>query len=83
MGKSANGNKVLTMRGIRELLCETLEGVRNNVSTAAQCNSISNGVGKYLQSVKIEIEYCKMTGQTPKIDLFLPPPAHKPEQKKN
>jgi hypothetical protein len=56
------------MRAIR---WQSIEGIRSGKSSPAQVNAISNACGKFLGTIKLEIEYHKLTGKTPNIGAGL------------
>jgi hypothetical protein len=54
------------MNDIRAMLCEEIQKLRDNKTTAANVNAITNATGKILSTVKLELEYAKITNKTPK-----------------
>ncbi len=64
MAKSMNINE------LRGVLSEEIEKIRAGTTTAANVNAVTNAVGKILSTVKLEMEYCKLTGKTPAIELL-------------
>lgn len=64
MGKS------LTIIELREELSAAILGIKEGKQTAANANAITNAVGKILSTVKLEMEYCKITGKPAKIKLL-------------
>ena len=38
---------------------------------AAACNAMTNAIGKILSSVKLQMDYCKLTGKQPDIALLI------------
>ena len=63
------------MAQMRSILWESIEGIRSGKSSPAQVNAISNACGKFLGTMKLEIEYIKLTGGVPKIPALEAPPA--------
>lgn len=61
------------MMQMRTILWESIEGIRSGKSSPAQVNAISNACGKFLGTIKLELEYNKLTGKTPKIAALLAP----------
>ncbi len=59
-----------TMTEIREILCDQMDAIKNDTTTPQKANSIINAVGKLLHSVRIELEYAKLTGQRPSVKLL-------------
>jgi hypothetical protein len=55
------------MAEMRAILWSSIEGIRSGKSSPAQVNAISNACGKFLGTIKLEIEYHKLTGKTPNI----------------
>ena len=62
--------KIKTVNDLRAILTEEIEKIRTGQTTAANVNAITNATGKILSSVKMEIEYNKLIGKTPKIEYF-------------
>lgn len=60
-----------TTRQLRVILWETIEGVRNGKNSPAQANAVSNASGKWLGSIKLEIEGAKLMGKAPKIAALM------------
>lgn len=58
---------------MRTILAEEIQKLREGLTTAANVNAIVNASGKILSSVKMEIEYDRLTGKTPHIDFIEPP----------
>lgn len=52
---------------LRTILTEELLKLREGRATAKDVNAIANVASKILHSVKLELDYCKMTRQTPSI----------------
>lgn len=59
-----------TMAEIREILCEQMDAIKNDTITPNKANSIINAVGKLLHSVRIELEYAKLTGRKPEMKML-------------
>lgn len=62
--------KSLTISQLREELSGAITGIKEGKQTAANANAITNAVGKILSTVRLEMEYCKLTGKTPKINII-------------
>jgi hypothetical protein len=62
--------KILNISELRENLSAVVLGIQAGKQTAANGNAITNAVGKILSTVKLEMEYCKLTGKTPDIKLL-------------
>lgn len=57
---------------MRILLAEEIKSLRDGNTTAANINAVVNATGKYLQTIKMEVEYNRLKGQTPNIKFFEP-----------
>lgn len=62
--------KLENMDDLRVFIAQELEKVSNGQSTPAAANAVANLGGKMMQTVKMTLEYCKMTGQTPYIPFI-------------
>lgn len=58
------------MDDLRNFLSEEMRKVSSGDSTPAAANAVANIGGKIMQTVKMTLEYCKMTGQTPYIPFI-------------
>jgi hypothetical protein len=68
------GTKTFTNLDIRRMLTEDIMKARSGKVGSAYLNAISNATGKYLSSVKLELEFCKLLGIKPGTTyLGLPP----------
>ena len=63
-------NELKTVNDMRSMLTEEIQKLRSGKTTAAAVNAVVNATGKILSSVKLEIEYNKLVGQTPKIPFI-------------
>ena len=59
-------------RQMRIILWETIEGIRSGKSSPAAANAISNASGKWLGTIKLDLEYQKLIGKTPNIAALVP-----------
>lgn len=59
------------MAQMRAILWQSIEGIRSGKSSPSQVNAISNACGKFLGTIKLEIEYHKLSGKTPTIAAML------------
>lgn len=57
---------IKNMNDIRAILCDEIEKLRENKTTAANVNAVTNATGKILSTIKLEMEYAKLTNKTPK-----------------
>lgn len=55
---------------LREILCDEIDKLRNDKTSAANVNAVTNATGKVLSSVKLEMEYQKMIGKRPDISFL-------------
>jgi hypothetical protein len=55
---------------IRAILSDEIDRLRSDESTPAQANAITNAVGKILSTVKLEMEYQRLTGRKANIALL-------------
>lgn len=55
---------------LRGYLVDEIEKLRAGSTTAASANAVTNAAGKYFQSIKLEIELCKVSGRTPRTDII-------------
>ena len=62
--------RTMTLDELRSVLTDEIYKIRNGQSTAASVNAISNATGKILSSVKLQMEYYRLTGQKPDIPLL-------------
>ena len=72
--------EIKTVNDLRKVLAEQINRVRSGKSTPAQSNAITNATGKILSSIRMEIDYAKLIGETPHIDFI---PSNKPELENN
>ena len=63
-------SNIMNVNDLRIMLAEELTKLRNEQTTPASLNAIVNATGKILSTVKLEMEYGKMLGKTPKIDFI-------------
>lgn len=52
---------------MKNMIVEELKNLREGKSDAARLNAVSSGVGVWLKSVKIEIDYRRARGEKPEI----------------
>ena len=55
---------------LRNILCEEINKLRNNKTTAANVNAITNATGKVLSTIKVQMEYAKLSGEEPKMNFI-------------
>lgn len=63
-------SSTLSLDELRSILSDEILNIREGNATAARVHAISNATGKILQSVKLQMEYYKMTGQNGDIPLL-------------
>lgn len=51
----------------RAILADSIDDLRNQRSTPAAVNAISNAMGKYLHTYRLQIEYATMLGEKHRI----------------
>ena len=61
-----------SINDLRTILVEEIENLRSGNTTAANVNAITNATGKVLASVRLEMDYAKLVGRTPRIPLIGP-----------
>lgn len=60
----------MNIADIRQALSEGIRSLRDGKATPASINALSNATGKILSSVRLEMEYHKLIGTTPDIDVM-------------
>lgn len=65
----------LTLEDIRAVLSDEIAGLREGRSTPAQVSAITNATGKIVSTIKVEIEYMRLSGR--KVDIRLLNPGEK------
>jgi hypothetical protein len=65
-----------TLSAMRAFLWDSIKGLREGRSSAANVNAISNASGKIISGVKVQMEYAKATGRMPSIPLLEPEPVN-------
>lgn len=68
--KESVKRKALNISELREVLSESIMGIRGKTITPGEANAITNAAGKILSTVRLELEYCKLTNTKPKIELL-------------
>lgn len=58
------------MDDLRNFLTNEMKKASNGESTPAAANAVANLGGKIMGTIKMTLEYCKMTGQTPYIPFI-------------
>ena len=54
---------ITTVNDLRKILAEEISKVRSGDTTAANVNAIVNASGKILTTIKMEIDYAKLSGK--------------------
>lgn len=57
--------KPFTLNELRTVLADEIHRLRNNETSAAGVNAISNATGKILSTYKLELEIAKLMGKQP------------------
>lgn len=60
----------LSITGLRNVLWEEIKKVRAGETSPANVNAITNATGKILSTVKLQMEFAKITGQVPNIEML-------------
>jgi len=55
---------------LRDILCDEIDKLRNDKTTAANVNAVTNATGKILSTIKVQMEYAKLTGIKPQMDFI-------------
>lgn len=58
------------MNDVRAMLADQIQALREKTSTPAEGNAIANLTGKILSTIKLEMEYAKLTNTQPKVDFL-------------
>ena len=74
-----------SMSDIRQLLAEQMDSLKEEKTTAATVNAMCNATGKFLATIKLEMEFARMVGRQPEGTFWkamvgskpLPAPASK------
>lgn len=70
--KTAGGDTTLpNVQEIQSTLWEQVQSLRNGKTTPANANAVSNAIGKMFTGVKLQMEYYRLTGETPRIPFLL------------
>ena len=54
-----------SMTDIRELLSEQMDALKKQETTPGSVNAVCNATGKFLATIKLEMEFARMVGRTP------------------
>jgi hypothetical protein len=65
--------EALTLNELRAILADNIRRTQAAEISPAVANATTNAVGTILRTVKLEMDYFKMTGKTPSIPLLDPP----------
>lgn len=63
--------KPTTASDLIDVMAENIQRLRDGEASPAVANAIVNSAGSMLRIVKLQMEYAKMTGQTPDIPMLL------------
>jgi hypothetical protein len=66
----ATEQKSMTLNELRVVLSDNIRNVQAGSTAPASANAITTAVGTLLRSVKLEMEYFRLTGKTPNIPLL-------------
>ena len=70
-GAGKNPRKMKTVTEIQEMLSEQLDKLSRDEMNAQQANAVCNTVGKIIGSIRLQFDYCRLTGQKPRPIGFL------------
>ena len=70
MDEKTEQPKVKSLNDLRTILSDEIDKIRSGTTTPANVNAITNASGKIMSSIKLELEYAKLSGKTPKIDFL-------------
>jgi len=81
--------QVKSMSDIRQLLAEQMDALKQEKTTAGTVNAMCNATGKFLATIKLEMEFARMVGRQPEGTFWkamvgrtpLPAPAAPPKKK--
>ena len=62
--------EALTMAQLRGVLSETVMLLRNDERSPASANALSNAIGKFLSTVRLEMDYQRQSGRKASIPLL-------------
>lgn len=62
--------KSLSVDEIRVILSQAIDDLREDRSSAANVNAITNAAGKILNTLKLQIEYQRLTGRQQPISML-------------
>jgi len=60
-----------SINDLKNVICEEIDKLRNEKTTAANVNAITNASGKVISMVKLQLEYAKLIGLKPQMDFIL------------
>ena len=66
----ATPTMVLSLNDLRGILSDEIMKIRAGQSSAAQVNAISRATSAILGTVKLQLDYCRLTGTKPNIPLL-------------
>lgn len=52
-----------TLAQLQETLWDEIQRIRDGETTAANANAVTNATGKILSSIKLQMEYYRLTGK--------------------
>lgn len=58
------------MEMLREILIDTIQNLKNGKVTAKDANAVTAAVQKYINSVKVQLEFYKLLGKPPAPNLL-------------
>lgn len=74
MPATKTNGSATTLPNVQEIqgtLWEQVQNLRTGKTTPANANAVSNAIGKMFTGVKLQMEYYRLTGETPRIPFLL------------
>lgn len=62
--------ETLSLDDLRGILSDEIRRLRDGETSAATANAVSNATGKILSSIKLEMEYQRLTGRKANIPML-------------
>ena len=67
---NGTATKLPNISEIQSTLWEQVQNLRSGKTSPANANAVSNAVGKMFTGVKLQIEFARLTGETPRIPFL-------------
>jgi hypothetical protein len=62
--------KPLSIHEIQVILADEIARLRAGETTAAKATAVANMTGKIMSSVRLELEYARLSGKAPKVAML-------------